>query len=434
MDKLRIVGGQPLNGTIRISGAKNAALPLMTASLLSAEPLKLSNLPNLSDIATLTELMECLGTQVTLEHTAEGTIATLKTARIQSHVAPYDIVRKMRASFLVLGPLLARHGIAHVSLPGGCAIGARPVNLHLMGLEKMGAEIVIENGYVMASAPKGLQGADITFPVVSVTGTENLLMAACLANGTTRLINAACEPEVTDLCHCLIKMGAQIEGVGTSTLTITGQKHLTGAFHRILPDRIETGTYAMAVAATGGTLRLTHTSADLLPGVVDVLRQIGAEVTAFDDGLEVSAPVGQRRAITIETQPYPGYPTDLQAQLMAVMTVAEGTSYITETIWENRLMHVPELARMGADITLQNKTAIIKGVPLLKGAQVMATDLRASVSLVIAGLVAQGETWVNRLYHLDRGYENLEAKLQACGAHIERVQGQEEAYSEPQAI
>lgn len=420
MDKLRIIGGQPLNGTIHISGAKNAALPLMTAALLTEESLKLSNFPRLADILTLTQLLEQLGVTVQITDSGSTPVATLTAKEITSMRAPYDLVRKMRASILVLGPLLARAGEAEVSLPGGCAIGARPVNLHIMGLEKMGANIRIEEGYVYAKAPQGLRGADITFPMVSVTGTENLMMAAALAKGTTRLINAACEPEVSDVANCLVAMGAQIDGIGTPILTIQGVDRLKGTEHRVLPDRIETGTYAMAVAATGGQVDLLNTSLDLLPTVHQMLAQTGIIFEPIANGFRVKAPQDRIKSIDIRTEPYPGYPTDLQAQLIALMSLATGASSICETIFENRFMHVPELCRMGADITLNGNTALVRGVPALKGAPVMATDLRASVSLVIAGLAATGETTISRIYHLDRGYEDIDNKLRACGAQIER--------------
>jgi UDP-N-acetylglucosamine 1-carboxyvinyltransferase len=423
MDKLRIIGGQPLTGTIRISGAKNAALPLMTAAILTDEPLELRNCPRLADILTLMQLLEKLGLNVQITDTHTTPVMTLNAKQITSVRAPYDLVRKMRASILVLGPLLARAGQAEVSLPGGCAIGARPVNLHIMGLEKMGAAITIEDGYIYAKTSKGLKGADITFPIVSVTGTENLMMAAVLAKGTTRLINAACEPEVSDLANCLVQMGAQIEGVGTPTLTIQGVDRLKGVEHQVLPDRIETGTYAMAVAATGGQVDLIDTSLNLLPTVHPMLEQTGICFEPLPNGFRVKAPQGRVKSIGIHTEPYPGFPTDLQAQLIALMSIATGTSSICETIFENRFMHVPELCRMGADITLKGNTALVRGVPALKGAPVMATDLRASVSLVIAGLAAKGETTINRIYHLDRGYENIDNKLKACGAQIERFKG-----------
>ncbi|MFN7710274.1 MAG: UDP-N-acetylglucosamine 1-carboxyvinyltransferase [Holosporales bacterium] len=423
MDKIRIVGGTPLHGEIQISGAKNAALPLLCATLLSESPLRLTNMPKLADIHTLTGLLQELGVSASWED--EHTL-TLQTKTISSTCAPYDLVRKMRASILVLGPLLARSGHAEVSLPGGCAIGARPVDIHIKGLQALGAEITIEDGYIKAHAPNGLQGADITMPVVTVTGTENLLMAATLARGTTRLINAAQEPEVVDLAECLVSMGAKITGIGTNVLTIEGVERLNGAIHPVLPDRIETGTYAIAAVISGGDLELTNTKIELLPTFIQALQQTGATITPTPRGFRIQAPKDGIRPIDITTEPYPGYPTDLQAQMMALMTLAKGTSVIQETIFENRFMHVPELARMGADIKIKGNTAIISGVENLQGAQVMATDLRASVSLVLAGLAAEGETFVNRVYHLDRGYENIEVKLAQCGANITRLKETQE--------
>lgn len=428
MDRIRIIGGTPLQGTIHISGAKNAALPLMTAALLTEGPLKLTHCPRLADVFTLEQILNYLGVETEF---SENTLI-LRTPTLQKYCAPYDLVRKMRASFLVLGPLLARVGRAEVSLPGGCSIGPRAVDLHLMGFEKMGASIKIENGYVIATAPKGgLQGADISFPSVSVGATENLLMAATLAKGTTRLENAAQEPEIIDLAKCLITMGARIEGVGTSTLFIEGVSHLSGGIHPILSDRIEAGSYAIAAAITGGNLYLKNTSLDLLPTFHETLESTGVTLTPTEDGFHVSAPQDGLKSVDITTAPFPGYPTDLQAQFMALMTQARGSSNITETIFENRLMHIPELARMGADISLSHCTATVKGPTRLKGAPVMATDLRASVSLVLAGLAAEGETIVNRVYHLDRGYEEIEKKLGACGATIERFKGTSEESAEP---
>lgn len=420
MDKIRIIGAvppKPLRGKITISGAKNATLPLMAASLLTEQPLKLTNCPRLADVFTLTALLENHGATSSFEKN----ILTLTASAITNTCAPYDLVRKMRASVLVLGPILAREGYAKVSLPGGCAIGTRPVDLHLMGFEKMGAKIVIENGYIKATAPEGgLQGADITFPLVSVGATENVLMAATLAKGTTTLRNAACEPEITDLAECLIKMGAKIQGIGTGTLTIEGVSKLSGAIHSIVADRIETGSYAVAAAMTGGEIELVNTSLDLLPTFKEALESTGVTLTPTENGFIVKAPQGRIKPVDIETAPFPGYPTDLQAQFMALMTLADGVSTITETIFENRFMHVPELTRMGADITLSGRTATITGVAHLKGAEVMATDLRASVSLIMAGLAAEGETHVGRIYHLDRGYEDIENKLKGCGSNIER--------------
>ncbi|HBN22705.1 MAG TPA: UDP-N-acetylglucosamine 1-carboxyvinyltransferase [Holosporales bacterium] len=420
MDKIRITGSaspKPLKGKIKISGAKNATLPLMAASLLTDQPIKFTNCPRLADVFTLEALLNHHG----VESTFVKNTMTLTASTIKDHCAPYDLVRKMRASVLVLGPILAREGHAKVSLPGGCAIGTRPVDLHLMGLEKMGAIIEIDQGYIKAKAPQnGLQGAEIAFPTVSVGATENILMAATLAKGTTKLINAASEPEITDLANCLVKMGAKIEGIGTSTLIIEGVKKLSGAIHPIVADRIETGSYAIAAAMTGGELELVGTSLDLLPTFKETLEATGTMFTPTENGFIVKAPEGSIKSVDMKTAPFPGYPTDLQAQFMALMTLAEGSSNITETIFENRFMHVPELARMGADITLSGRTATVRGVNHLKGAEVMATDLRASVSLIMAGLCAEGETNVGRIYHLDRGYEDIENKLKACGGNIRR--------------
>ena len=426
MDKIRIIGGKPLEGEIRISGAKNAALPLMAASLLTDETLTLSNLPHLGDITTMANLLEQHGVEIHMNgHAAQaghaGRVLELTAGRIASTLAPYDLVRRMRASVLVLGPLLARVGHAEVSLPGGCAIGTRPVDLHLKGLELLGAEIELEDGYIRARAPAGLKGAEVVFPKISVGATENLLMAAALAEGETRLIGAAREPEVSDLAHCLVAMGAGIEGIGTDALTVRGVARLSGADHAVVADRIEAGTYAMAAAITGGHLTLTGANADHLRAVIEALGQAGVEVRETDRGLSVSRLDGRLEGIDVMTDPYPGFPTDLQAQLMALMATADGASLITETIFENRYMHVPELARMGANVTVHGTSALVRGQPGLKGAPVMATDLRASVSLVLAGLAAEGETLVNRIYHLDRGYECLEEKLSACGARIERI-------------
>jgi UDP-N-acetylglucosamine 1-carboxyvinyltransferase len=405
----------PLHGTIHISGAKNAALPLMACGLLTDEHLTLTNVAKLADLATMAELLAQHGIDVI----AQG--RTLKLGgRIKSTEAPYEIVRKMRASILVLGPLLARCREARVSLPGGCAIGTRPVDLHLKGLEAMGAVIKLDGGYIDATAPTGLHGATIVFPFVSVGATENLAMAASLADGVTILKNAAREPEITDLATCLIAMGAQIEGVGTDTLTITGVQALHGAEHAILPDRIETGTYACAAAITGGKIFLEGARAADLGAVLTSLTDAGIIVTDSPTGFTVERANGLH-GIDVMTEPFPGFPTDMQAQFMALMAVAEGASMVTETIFENRFMHVPELNRMGARINAHGSSAIIRGVKSLQGAPVMATDLRASVSLVLAGLAAQGETTINRVYHLDRGYEAVEQKLAACGARIERV-------------
>jgi UDP-N-acetylglucosamine 1-carboxyvinyltransferase len=415
MDSIRITGGTPLSGTIPISGAKNAALPLMTCGLLTDDRLVLSNVAKLADLATMADLLSQHGIA------AEPDGRTLSLGgRITNTVAPYDIVRKMRASILVLGPLLARAGEARVSLPGGCAIGTRPVDLHLKGLEAMGAVIKLDAGYINATAPRGLHGAHIVFPFVSVGATENLLMAATLAEGTTTLKNAAREPEISDLAACLIAMGANIQGVGTDTLTIVGQKSLHGAQHAILPDRIETGTYACAAAITGGKIFLENARAEDLGAVLSSLREAGIVITEAPNGFWVERANGLH-GIDIMTEPFPGFPTDMQAQFMALMAVAEGASMITETIFENRFMHVPELNRMGAKINAHGSSAIIRGVERLSGAPVMATDLRASFSLVLAALAAEGETTISRVYHLDRGYESVEQKLAACGARITRV-------------
>jgi UDP-N-acetylglucosamine 1-carboxyvinyltransferase len=415
MDRILITGGHPLAGTITISGAKNAALPLMTCGLLTDDFLVLSNVAKLADLQTMAELLAQHGITVL----PEGRTLTLG-GRITNTEAPYDIVRKMRASILVLGPLLARCREGRVSLPGGCAIGTRPVDLHLKGFEAMGAIIKLDGGYIDATAPTGLHGANIVFPFVSVGATENLLMAATLAEGVTTLKNAAREPEITDLANCLIAMGAKIEGIGTDTLTIEGVRALHGATHAILPDRIETGTFACAAAITGGHVFLENARIDDLGAVVTSLTEAGVEISPAPDGFWVKRKNGLH-GIDVTTEPFPGFPTDMQAQFMALMSVADGASMVTETIFENRFMHVPELNRMGARINAVGASAIIRGVPHLSGAQVMATDLRASVSLVLAGLAAQGETTINRVYHLDRGYEAVEQKLAACGARIERI-------------
>jgi UDP-N-acetylglucosamine 1-carboxyvinyltransferase len=418
MDRIRIVGGRPLKGSIPISGAKNAALPLMAACLLSDKPLTLTNLPALADIKTLTQLLEQHGVKVTQgDHSI-----TMHAAEIPNTVAPYDIVRRMRASVLVLGPLLARFGNAVVSMPGGCAIGTRPIDLHLGALEKMGAKIHIGRGYIHAEAPKGLKAAHIKFDKVSVGATENVLMAAALAKGETVIENAAREPEVSDLAKCLVAMGAKIEGIGTDKLVVKGVGRLEGATHKVVADRIEAGTYAMAAAMTHGDITLEGADAGHLASLSAVLRKTGSEVEETESGVRVRAN-GKISGADVMTEPFPGFPTDLQAQYMALMSVSNGAAMITETIFENRYMHVPELARMGANITIHGHSALVRGVEKLFGAEVMATDLRASSSLVLAGLVAEGETIINRIYHLDRGYENLEKKLAACGAEIERLGG-----------
>lgn len=427
MDRIRIIGGERLEGTIPISGAKNAALPLMIASLLTSDTVTLKNVPNLADVGLLIRILRNHGTDTAFDgkraHSNGHQGDTLHfTARdIVDTTAPYDLVRRMRASFWVLGPLLAREHKARVSLPGGCAIGTRPVDMHLAGLQALGAEISLDGGYVVANAPGGLRGGVVKFAKVSVGATHNVMMAATMAKGETVLENAACEPEIADVASCLNKMGAKIEGAGTHTITIQGVHELEGATHTVLPDRIETGTYAMAVAATGGEVFLDGARADLLPGVLDVLRDAGIEISETNRGLRVARNGAALNPVNVATAPYPGFPTDLQAQLMALMCRADGVSQIRETIFENRFMHVQELARLGADITVSGDVAKVRGVPSLTGAEVMATDLRASVSLVIAALMAEGETIVNRVYHLDRGFERLEEKLGSCGARIERL-------------
>ncbi|MFG1431678.1 UDP-N-acetylglucosamine 1-carboxyvinyltransferase [Xanthobacter sp. V2C-8] len=429
MDKIRIVGGNALQGTIPISGAKNAALPLMIASLLTEEKLILENVPRLADVALLQRILGNHGVDITTNGKRNGDDPDAgQTLEIDARVivdttAPYDLVSRMRASFWVLGPLVARMGVAKVSLPGGCAIGTRPVDFHLDALKALGADLEIDGGYVVARAPKGLKGARIVFPKVSVGATHTALMAAALAEGETVIENAAREPEVTDLADCLVKMGARISGAGTATIHVQGTQRLRGARHAVLPDRIETGTYAMATAMVGGDVLLAGARADLLENALDVLRAAGAEIDVTNEGLRVRRNGAGIMPIEVSTAPYPGFPTDLQAQLMALMTKAKGRSRITETIFENRFMHVQELARLGARIQLDGDTATIEGAERLTGAPVMATDLRASVSLVIAGLAAEGETLVQRVYHLDRGFEKLEAKLSRCGAQIERITG-----------
>ncbi len=419
MDSIRIRGGRPLSGEISIGGAKNAALPLMAAGLLTDERVVLSNVPLLDDIRTMTRLLSQHGI-VAEPLTNDGRVLSIG-GRILSNEAPYDIVRKMRASVLVLGPLLARLREARVSLPGGCAIGTRPVDLHLRGLEQMGATIRLDAGYIHASAPHGLRGANIVFPFASVGATENLLMAASLAEGETVLANAAREPEISDLAACLIAMGARIEGIGSDRLSIEGVARLHGARHRIIPDRIETGTYACAAAVTGGSVHLRGARLDHLGAVVRILAESGVEIAEQDEGLTVRRLNGLH-GTDVMTEPYPGFPTDMQAQFMALMAVAEGASMITETIFENRFLHAQELGRMGARVNVHGASAIVRGVERLSGAPVMASDLRASASLVVAGLAARGETVVSRVYHLDRGYEAVEQKLAACGADIERIE------------
>ena len=424
MDRIRIRGGRPLKGEIPISGAKNAALKLMAASLLTPEPLTLTNVPRLADVRAMAELLAAFGIniQVTLSgQFGEGDTMRLQAKDITSVFASYDMVRKMRASFQVLGPLVARMGKAKVSLPGGCAIGARPVELHLNALEQMGAKIDLAEGYVTATAPDGLKGADIVFPFVSVGATETAMMAATLARGRTRIVNAAREPEITDLGNCLVAMGAEIWGLGSSEITIEGVSSLHGAAHRVMPDRIETGTYAIAAAIAGGEVELVGALPETIASLTALLTKSGAEVSTTARGMKVHMNGGRPHAADVTTAPYPGFPTDLQAQIMALLTVADGTSVIREKIFENRFMHVPELARMGAQVRIDGDTATVRGVEKLKGAPVMATDLRASVSLVLAGLAAEGETLVSRVYHLDRGFDRLEEKLSRVGADIARV-------------
>jgi UDP-N-acetylglucosamine 1-carboxyvinyltransferase len=416
MDKLLIRGGVPLSGEVRISGAKNAALPIMCAALLSAAPLRLTNVPHLRDVTTLLNLLGGMGVAVSLD---EKLGLELDAGRLHTPLAPYELVKTMRAAILVLGPLLARCGEARVSLPGGCAIGQRPVDLHIKGLQAMGADIRVEHGYIIARA-KRLKGARIFTDLVTVTGTENLMMAACLAEGTTVIENAAREPEVVDLANCLRAMGANIEGAGSDMISIEGVSALAGAEHRIMPDRIETGTFLVAAAATGGSVRLRNTSARILEAVVDKLREAGAKITAEDDAIVLEMD-GAPMSVNLRTAPYPAFPTDMQAQFMALDCVARGTAVLTETIFENRFMHALELQRLGADIEISGNSAVVKGVAQLEGATVMATDLRASASLVIAGLVAKGETVVERIYHLDRGYECIEEKLSQLGARIKRI-------------
>ena len=430
MDRIRLIGGNELNGEIPISGAKNAALPLMIASLLSDEPLVLQNVPRLADVKQLERILENHGVDIAVhgrrrgEEEGVGQRMTFHAADIVDTTAPYDLVSKMRASFWVIGPLLARCHEARVSLPGGCAIGTRPVDLFLLGLKELGAEIDIDEGYVVAKAPKGgLVGAHIKFPKVSVGATHTILMAATLARGTTVIENAAQEPEITNVAECLVAMGARISGIGTRTLTVEGVEKLHGATVDVIPDRIETGTFAMAAAMTGGNVLLKGARAEHLQAALDILARTGAQLSVEPGGLRVHRNSNGIQPVDVETDPFPGFPTDLQAQFMALMTMANGTSHIRETIFENRYMHVAELARFGADISVDGQLATVRGKAQLKGAQVMATDLRASVSLVIAGLAAKGETVVNRIYHLDRGFERLEEKLGRCGAEIERVAG-----------
>ena len=416
MDKLIIQGGVPLSGEVRISGAKNAALPLMCAALLTGEELTLSNVPHLRDVSTMVRLLSQMGVEVTLD---DKLGLSLRAARLSDPVAPYDLVKTMRASILVLGPLVARCGQARVSLPGGCAIGTRPVDLHIKGLEALGAEVSVEQGYITAKA-KRLRGARIVLELVTVTGTENLMMAACLAEGTTVIENAEREPEVADLAECLSAMGARIKGAGSDVITVEGVARLRGASHRIMADRIETGTFLAAAAATGGSVTLHGTSPGTLEAVLEKLLESGADLSAENGRLSL-AMRHRPRGVNVRTAPYPAFPTDMQAQLMALDAIAEGTAVITETIFDNRFMHALEMRRLGADIEISGNTAVVHGVSRLQGATVMATDLRASASLVIAGLVAEGETRIDRIYHLDRGYECIEEKLAQLGARIKRV-------------
>ena len=427
MDRIRIRGGQRLSGEIPISGAKNAALPLMIASLLTDETLRLGNVPRLQDVALLLRILRNHGADTTLrgkqpgQDTQAGDTIDLTVRDVVDTTAPYDLVSRMRASFWVLGPLVARCGQAKVSLPGGCAIGTRPVDLHLMAMERLGASVEVDGGYVVVRAPGGLKGGHIVFPKVTVGATHNALMAATLARGETVIENAAREPEVVDLATCLVKMGARIEGIGTDTLRVHGVERLHGAEHAVMADRIETGTYCMAAAMTGGDVTLTGAPVDLLGSLMSTMAMAGIEVTPGNSGIRVRRDGAAIQPVDVETEPYPGFPTDLQAQLMALVTRAEGVSHIRETIFENRFMHVQELVRLGADIALTGDTATVRGVKSLRGAEVMATDLRASVSLVVAGLAAEGDTVIHRVYHLDRGFEALESKLAACGADIVRI-------------
>ena len=417
MDKLIVYGGTPLRGEIRISGAKNAALPVLVASLLADSPLTIGNVPHLQDITTTMELLGRMGVNLTVgdKMTIEADTATINSLR-----APYELVKTMRASILVLGPLLARFGEAEVSLPGGCAIGSRPVNLHIKGLQAMGADIKVEDGYIKAKA-KRLKGARIFMDMVSVTGTENLMMAASLADGVTVIENAAREPEVADLALCLNSMGAKIRGAGRNEITIEGVKRLGGGQHMIVPDRIETGTYLVAAAMTGGSIKLRHTQPQLLEAVLEKLREAGAKIDTGDDWISLDMQGKRPKAVSVRTAPYPAFPTDMQAQFIAMNAMAEGSASVTETIFESRFQHVQELVRLGADIEIRGNTALTRGVAKLRGAPVMATDLRASASLVLAGLVAEGETLIDRIYHIDRGYECIEEKFQQLGARIRRV-------------
>lgn len=420
MDKLLLSGGGPIAGEIRISGSKNSGLPILAACILAEGPMTISNLPHLNDITTMLALLRCMGLGVTVD---ESMHVEIDADNITEYEAPYELVKTMRASILVLGPTLSRFGQADVSFPGGCAIGSRPVDIHLKGLEAMGAEIEVDGGYIRARAPEGLKGAHIFMDTVTVGGTENLLMAAALANGTTILENAAKEPEISDLANCLIAMGADIQGAGTSTITINGVASLKGCHYRVMPDRIETGTYLVAAAATRGKIKVRDTDPSILDAVLIKLEEAGACVTVGSDWIELDMEGRRPKAVSIKTAPYPAFPTDMQSQFTAMNAVADGVATVTETIFENRLIQVHELNRMGAKITLKGNTAIIDGVDRLKGAPVMATDLRASASLVIAGMVADGDTLIDRIYHIDRGYECIEEKLQQLGTNIQRVTG-----------
>jgi UDP-N-acetylglucosamine 1-carboxyvinyltransferase len=418
MDRLVIRGGKPLSGEIRASGAKNSALPIISAALLSSENVIIRNLPHLQDITTMINLLATMGVEPVVN---EDLSIELDSNQITSLVAPYELVKTMRASILVLGPLLAKNGYAEVSLPGGCAIGSRPVDLHIRGLQAMGADIVVEDGYIKAKTDGRLKGANVFFDTVTVTGTENILMAATLADGVTTIENAAREPEVVDLAECLIAMGAQIEGHGTDLIKVTGVEKLHGCDYSVVPDRIETGTYLVAAAATGGKVKVKDTRPDILDAVLVKLEEAGAKIETGDDWISLDMEGRKPKSVSLKTAPYPAFPTDMQAQFVALNAIAEGTGTVVETIFENRFMHVQEMTRMGADITVEGNTAVIKGLPELHAAPVMATDLRASASLVIAGLVASGETVIDRIYHIDRGYECIEEKLQLLGADISRL-------------
>lgn len=420
MDKLQITGGAPIHGSIRASGAKNAALPILAATLLTKEPVTLRNLPHLNDITTMIELLVCLGVEVQIN---EDMSVQIDASQLHDFTAPYSLVKTMRASILVLGPLLAHHGQANVSLPGGCAIGTRPVDLHLRGMEALGAQVTMAEGYIQARSPGRLKGGQYLFDTVSVTGTENVLMAAVLADGISVIENAAREPEVVDLAHCLVAMGAQIDGIGTSTLTITGVEQLHGCDFKVCSDRIEAGTYLVAAAISGGTIEIKNIDPKIMEAVLKKLEEAGAIITLGEDSIHLDMQGQRPKAVDITTAPYPAFPTDMQAQFTVLNAVAEGSATVQETIFENRFMHIQELSRMGADCTIKGNAVVIRGVEQLTAAPVMATDLRASASLVLAGLVAKGDTFVERIYHIDRGYECIEEKLQQLGAVIKRVSG-----------